>query len=487
MAQSKSKNLWIFFWMFQTIKRHRKFIAGATLTGISIAGIAYYSISSAASKIYNSIKPIEPDDEMIEKQKQNTNKNILFRTIPALRNKIAWLSLGKYPTDVDLVKVILPKSDKRISIALKREDLTNESYGGNKVRTLEYQLACAKVLLRHQKHGKLVTLGGGGSNQIVAAAVFCNKHNIPLIEVPFGDEASSFDNGMNFISHMSFSYFEKAHFTLPITTFWSELYAVLFKQNNLIAMPGGANVTGSLGHTHAILELVEQIKQKKLKPPKHIFLALGSSCTTSGLIAGMALIRKLNIGNELYDCKIHAIGIHHAGNTYIGKKLILSLIHKLAGDTLKLIHKLGGVDATGKEFKQAITQLIFTGKHAVKYGKWTHEALLAKAVMGNGEIITSNNPLPWMCSCFSAKAFAAMIQYIEGLNEKESFNTCDESIDGDYLFWCTKSKVQPLFDAYLAKRNVEKLNEVGSNWLKECHINQEQDYLPFVNKLANES
>jgi 1-aminocyclopropane-1-carboxylate deaminase/D-cysteine desulfhydrase-like pyridoxal-dependent ACC family enzyme len=38
---------------------------------------------------------------------------------------------------------------------MKREDYASNLYGGNKVRSLEYQLACASAMLEKEKNGVL--------------------------------------------------------------------------------------------------------------------------------------------------------------------------------------------------------------------------------------------------------------------------------------------------------------------------------------------
>ena len=122
-------------------------ICGSIVGLVSISSITLYRI---VSRIYNDIKPTTPTKEMLKSEQSNIHNNALFKLFPSLQTKIAWISLGKYPSVIDKMHIQLPQSGKRICISLKREDLVSKLYGGNKVRTLEYQLACAKIQLNRR-------------------------------------------------------------------------------------------------------------------------------------------------------------------------------------------------------------------------------------------------------------------------------------------------------------------------------------------------
>ncbi len=50
--------------------------------------------------------------------------------------------------------------------------------------------------------------------------------------------------------------------------------------------PGGATPIGTMGALGAAFELAEQIEAGLAPPPRRIVLAIGSACTTAGLLAG---------------------------------------------------------------------------------------------------------------------------------------------------------------------------------------------------------
>ena len=72
-----------------------------------------------------------------------TKTPVLFETYPKLKGKIPWISLGNFPTPVEK----LNKLGKKIGVEnfyIKRDDLSSNIYGGNKIRKLEFLLAEAK-------------------------------------------------------------------------------------------------------------------------------------------------------------------------------------------------------------------------------------------------------------------------------------------------------------------------------------------------------
>ena len=54
------------------------------------------------------------------------------------------IPLGHYPTPVERVEGLSVRSPYASELWIKRDDLTNDVYGGNKVRKLEWLLADAR-------------------------------------------------------------------------------------------------------------------------------------------------------------------------------------------------------------------------------------------------------------------------------------------------------------------------------------------------------
>lgn len=233
-----------------------------------------------------------------------------------------------------------------VRFMMKREDLSSSRYGGNKVRTLEHQLPCAvadlarrqimrRQLLRNKRRAqreasrgrrgegsdgeelsdaeeegtglgesRVFVFGAPGSNQCVAASAHALVTEAPVCSLWFADEAPARDNGLNLWSVLSFPFPFLPLFTLPVARriasfmrlVWGRISYHPEAVPHKILCLGGANVTGALGHVGAALELAHQIEAGLLPEPRHIFLPLGSGCTTAGLSCGIAVAKVLGVG-----------------------------------------------------------------------------------------------------------------------------------------------------------------------------------------------
>jgi hypothetical protein len=356
---------------------------------------------------------------------------------------VAWFKLGEYPTPVIGYRIQIPGIENPLTINIKRESLASEYYGGNKVRTLEFQLGCcASIIERNRNKNETVyAIGAAGSNQCVATSVYGIIHGIPVENVLLLPDEPHIDNSLNLISL----------FGLPVNVhaLWSKirkllgfcLYIIFSKQ--LLLPPGGANPTGVLGQIEGALELAKQIEKGEVVEPEDIFLPIGSSCTISGLIIGIALARKLNIGfkKPLEKFHIHGVIIHHAFAKVPG--VVRYIIKRLIRDTSKVLLAAGGPDIYSDAL-MVCRQCIIMTEYAGKYGQMTEQAQNAKNIFDSGEWVHQENlssypsshraNIPaWLDACFLAKAGAALIDFLKIHPEKS--NTT--------LLWETKSLVQP--------------------------------------------
>ena len=69
---------------------------------------------------------------------------------------------------------------------MKRDDLTGHSWGGNKVRTIEYLLGDAKA----QSCDMVVLCGGPTSNFAALMTAACTAHGLETVQVSYGTEPS---------------------------------------------------------------------------------------------------------------------------------------------------------------------------------------------------------------------------------------------------------------------------------------------------------
>jgi len=62
--------------------------------------------------------------------------NSLFERYPEIADLIPWTPLGKFPTPVEELGSVFGLPENQLFV--KRDDLSSNHYGGNKVRKLEY-------------------------------------------------------------------------------------------------------------------------------------------------------------------------------------------------------------------------------------------------------------------------------------------------------------------------------------------------------------
>ena len=91
----------------------------------------------------------------------------LFDCWPALRERVAWASLGVFPTRVEDATRVLSGALLPGELWLKRDDQSSPIYGGNKLRLLEHVLAEA----RQVGAKRVYSSGATGSNFAVATAL----------------------------------------------------------------------------------------------------------------------------------------------------------------------------------------------------------------------------------------------------------------------------------------------------------------------------
>jgi 1-aminocyclopropane-1-carboxylate deaminase/D-cysteine desulfhydrase-like pyridoxal-dependent ACC family enzyme len=163
---------------------------------------------------------------------------------------------------------------------VKRDDLTQHVYGGNKVRKLEYLLEDARV--RGAK--RLVTVGAVGSHHVLATTYFGAKAGFEveavLVPQPRTDhvvEVLRADLGLGLRAFPVGSWA-----AVPWT-----LLARVASGATLIPL-GGSSAVGTAGYIDAGRELAEQVRRGALPEPDVCVVALGSGGTAAGLAVGFA-------------------------------------------------------------------------------------------------------------------------------------------------------------------------------------------------------
>ena len=171
---------------------------------------------------------------------------------------------------------------------VKRDDLTNPRYGGNKVRKLDFLLGDALA-----KGAKTVlTFGAYGSNHALATAVYARQVGLephvvlsPQELGPYAPATLLAHAGLGTVLHLADGWDGKRAAVAAIR----ELASRDGIEPYIIPM-GGSNALGSIGYVNAALEVAEQARTAilRLAQPDVVYAAAGTLGTTIGLAIGFA-------------------------------------------------------------------------------------------------------------------------------------------------------------------------------------------------------
>ena len=184
--------------------------------------------------------------------------------------------IGRYPTPVQRLSKL---STDRSELWVKRDDLTNDLYGGNKVRKLEHIFERARA----RSARRIVTFGTAGSHHVLATTVHGRRagFRVAAILTPQQRTVHAVDNLRAALS-LGLEALPSSSIALaPV------VLATALREGDCVVGPGGSSLAGTLGYVDAASELAGQIERDELPPPDAIVVALGSAGTAAGLLAGL--------------------------------------------------------------------------------------------------------------------------------------------------------------------------------------------------------
>lgn len=226
-----------------------------------------------------------PGSATAEPAMTSSDDHPLRERLGVARGVLPWVRLGHWPT------AITPLVVDGVTIWIKREDLSHPRYGGNKVRTLETLLgdAAARGVTR------VWAAGAYGSNHAVATMVHASTAGLAagalLFPQPYSATAAA--NLRSSLSLGGLIVPVRSVATLPMAMFETWRRDRRAGQRPWMMPPGGASPLGTLGALSAVFELAEQLQAHLAPPPLRIFVAAGSTCTTAGILAGLALAHRV--------------------------------------------------------------------------------------------------------------------------------------------------------------------------------------------------
>jgi D-cysteine desulfhydrase len=219
-----------------------------------------------------------------------TSTPALLSRFPELDRTLPWVRLGSFPTPVEPLPSP-PWIPGCPPLFVKREDLSSPHYGGNKVRTLETHLGAARA----EGAKKIWAVGAYGSNHALATAVHAGRAGfdtgVMLFPQPMTEPAR--ENLLALLALRPSLWPLSGVVEIPFAMAAASRRA---HEPVYVMSPGGATPVGALAHVSAALELAAQVEAGELEQPEAIVLAIGSCCTTAGLLCGVHLAAELGIG-----------------------------------------------------------------------------------------------------------------------------------------------------------------------------------------------
>ena len=340
------------------------------------------------------------------------------------RVRVPWVSIGNWPTPVTELAL-----DGR-PVWVKHEGDAHPQYGGNKVRTLEPWFGHAQA----RGARRIWAIGAYGSNHAVATVAHAARAGLDAAAMVFPQPASEW--AVENCGALVASGCELMRLASVVSVPLSAWRVSRRERDAVVMPPGGATPVGTIGALSGALELALQIERGDAPPPRRIVVGVGSTCTISGLVAGLSLA--------------HAIGawrwpvpIVHGVRVTPWPVTSPTLIADLAVRTLARIDRLGGPRVATSR-RELLTRFVVDGNEIGQgYGRLTQRGDVATRTFAEAAVSSTiglANAAARLDGVYSAKAAAALLRLHRGGV-------------GPLLFWASKSRAllpSPALDAVRA-------------------------------------
>ncbi len=322
----------------------------------------------------------------------------IFKIAPRLQN--SWISLIEQTTPVYRLSKF-SQAFNHSQLYVKREDLTSDLYGGNKVRNLEFILGKALSL---NAEG-VVAIAPVGSNYIAALAAQSKKVNLPVQVYHFQPHLSE-----QMIKHAYYSLKMGADLKLYPGGYARSLmqaslqYAfnnITNKQNLFYSPVGGSNLDGALGHVNSFLEMLEQVNRGEIPSPDVLVVGVGTCGTMAGLLAAKYLMN--------HPVKI--VGIRCVDKIYCNKSRIARLANQLLNNL-------------GVSFKIKLKDIHLVSHGEVRYGESSLQTKDLADLMKSQEGIILD-------TTYTTKVISSLVELLK----------CSDFKSKNILYWHTFSDV----------------------------------------------
>jgi len=184
-------------------------------------------------------------------------------------------------------RVVAGTAGEGLDLLVKREDLSADGYGGNKIRPLELVFGA----MQSQGIDELWSTGAYGSNHALAAVIHARRLGLRSGAVLWPQPWSA-------TAHENFavtaSLVDRLELVRSVAHMVPRALWVRRTRKAWVMPPGAATTLGALGHAGAALELAYQLMERGAEVDT-IVLPVGSTCTTVGLLVGTALANAIGV------------------------------------------------------------------------------------------------------------------------------------------------------------------------------------------------
>lgn len=198
------------------------------------------------------------------------------------------LALAGLPTPLDDLAA-LADSHGIGTLSIKRDDLTNPVYGGNKVRKLEFLLGAAVA----EERRSVITFGAYGSNHALATAVHASAAGLephvvlsPQAPGPFARATLLAHAGVGTHIH-PIEGWDGAREAVRVRRMLAERDGI----EPFVIPMGGTSALGAVGYVDAAYEIADQVARGDAPRPEYVYAAGGTLGTVIGLAVGFAAMR----------------------------------------------------------------------------------------------------------------------------------------------------------------------------------------------------
>lgn len=324
----------------------------------------------------------------------------LFESFPALGYKLPHVSLASLPTPVQKLNDIIEGSTNQVYI--KRDDLSGEVYGGNKIRKLEFLLGDA--LKKNYK--AVMTAGADGSNHCLATAIYAKKVGLKSISMLRSQLNARYARKNLLLSkyyNVEFHHYKNKH-----TWTWGIKFQRLLHGLKTGKMPyfipiGGSSPLGGLGFVNAAFELKEQIDNGEIPEPDYLYVASGTLGTAAGLTIGL---KALGLKTKVVSVRVNDVS-----------RINMELMLRYLEDVQNI---LNSVDDTFPKISYSEDDVFFNHDFfGPRYGEFTPEGMAAVNLLDEKYGIRLDGT-------YTGKAFAALLHDLSHVHR-----------DKIVLFWNT--------------------------------------------------